>query len=100
MSGGEQQMLAIARCLLGNPSLLLLDEPSEGLAPAVMAQLADALRRLLADGLTVLLCEQNFPFAASVCGRAYVLAQGKVRHEGPLAAMAEDGRIRAKFLAM
>ncbi|MEX2239358.1 MAG: ABC transporter ATP-binding protein [Burkholderiales bacterium] len=79
MSGGEQQMLAIARTLMGNPRALLLDEPTAGLAPVVLEQLVRTLRELKGEGLAVLLCEQNLHFARQVADRAYVLEQGRVR---------------------
>lgn len=79
MSGGEQKMLAIARTLMGNPRAVLLDEPSEGLAPLVVHQMAGALAELKRAGLSVLVCEQNAQFAASVADRAYVIERGRVR---------------------
>ena len=78
MSGGEQKMLAIARTLMGNPTAILLDEPSEGLAPVVVRQMAVALRSLKASGLSVLLCEQNPRFAGELADRAYRIEKGKV----------------------
>jgi branched-chain amino acid transport system ATP-binding protein len=79
MSGGEQKMLAIARTLMGNPRAVLLDEPSEGLAPLVLRQMAAALGELKRTGLSVLLCEQNAQFAARLADRAYVIERGRVR---------------------
>lgn len=76
MSGGEQQMLTIARTLMGNPRLLLLDEPGEGLAPVIVEQMAQAVLRLKAEGLTILLAEQNPHFAGGVADRAVVLEKG------------------------
>ncbi|MCC7271601.1 MAG: ABC transporter ATP-binding protein [Alphaproteobacteria bacterium] len=90
LSGGEQQMLAIARTLMGNPGLLLLDEPSEGLAPLLVAAMADAVARLKAEGLTVLLSEQNLRFAARVADRGYVLARGRVVRDGTMAELLAD----------
>ena len=84
MSGGEQQMLSIARTLMGNPRAILLDEPSEGLAPVIVEQMARTIRELKAQGLTVLLCEQNLHFARQVADRAYVLEKGRVRFAGTL----------------
>jgi branched-chain amino acid transport system ATP-binding protein len=78
MSGGEQKMLAIARTLMGNPAAILLDEPSEGLAPVVVRQMAEALRSLKASGLSVLLCEQNPRFAGELADRVYRIEKGKV----------------------
>ena len=85
MSGGEQQMLTVARTLMGNPLLVLLDEPSEGLAPLIVEQMADAIVALKAQGVGVLLSEQNQHFASRVADRAYVIAQGQVRVAGSLA---------------
>lgn len=90
MSGGEQQMLAIARTLMGNPRMILLDEPSQGLAPRVVSALADALEALKGQGMTVLLCEQNVRFAEGLADRATVLETGQVRWLGTMAAFAAD----------
>jgi branched-chain amino acid transport system ATP-binding protein len=84
MSGGEQQMLTIARTLMGNPSAILLDEPSEGLAPVIVEQMAKAIGELKREGMTVLLCEQNLHFARLVADRAYLIEQGHIRSEGAL----------------
>jgi branched-chain amino acid transport system ATP-binding protein len=100
MSGGEQQMLAIARTLMGNPRLLLLDEPSEGLAPVVVERLAEAVAALKAEGLTILLSEQNLRFAGAVGDRALILAQGRIRHEGPMAALMADAALRGRYFAV
>lgn len=100
LSGGEQQMLAIARCLMGNPTCLLLDEMSEGLAPRVLAQLVDVLGALRADGLSVLLAEQNLAFAQAVGDRCVGLAQGGVVYEGPMAALAADTESRRRVLGL
>ncbi|BBK43012.1 ABC transporter ATP-binding protein [Allostella vacuolata] len=90
LSGGEQQMLAVARTLMGNPGLLLLDEPSEGIAPILVAAMADAVLALKAEGLTILLSEQNLRFAARVADRAYVLSQGRVAATGTMGALLSD----------
>nr|WP_123688805.1 ABC transporter ATP-binding protein [Stella humosa] len=90
LSGGEQQMLAVARTLMGNPSLLLLDEPSEGIAPILVAAMADAVLALKSEGLTILLSEQNLRFAARVADRAYVLSQGRIAADGTMAAITSD----------
>ena len=87
MSGGEQQMLTIARTLMGNPSLVLLDEPAEGLAPKVVADVADAMRVLKGEGLGIILSEQNFGFTRAVADRAVLLERGRVRFDGPVAAL-------------
>ena len=100
MSGGEQQMLTLARTLMGNPSLLLLDEPSEGLAPRIVQQMADAVRTLKAEGLSVLLSEQNLGFAAAVADRAVVIEKGIVRWEGAMTALLEDEEARRSYLAV
>jgi len=82
MSGGEQQMLTIARTLMGNPRLVLLDEPSEGLAPVIVDAMAATIRRLKGAGLAILLCEQNLGFAARIADRAYVIEKGQIVHQG------------------
>ncbi|MBP0597401.1 ABC transporter ATP-binding protein [Herbaspirillum sp. LeCh32-8] len=87
MSGGEQQMLTIARTLMGNPSLVLLDEPSEGVAPVIVEQMAHTIARLKAAGMAVLLCEQNFHFARLVSDRAYLLEHGRIVFHGELDAI-------------
>ncbi|GAA4251388.1 ATP-binding cassette domain-containing protein [Azospirillum formosense] len=100
MSGGEQQMLTLARTLMGNPSLLLLDEPSEGLAPRIVQQMADALRALKAEGLSILVSEQNLAFAAAVADRASVIEKGQIRFEGPMRTLMEDETVRRAYLAV
>jgi len=99
-SGGEQQMLAVARTLMGNPRLLLLDEPSEGLAPVIVQQMAAAVRALKASGVTVLVSEQNLRFADTVADRAIVLEKGAVRFVGTMAALADDAQLRRTYLAV
>jgi branched-chain amino acid transport system ATP-binding protein len=100
MSGGEQQMLAIARTLMGNPRLVLLDEPSEGLAPVIVEQMAAAIAAMKARGVTVLLAEQNLHFAARVGDRAAVIETGRIVWEGAMATLAEDAALRATHLAV
>ncbi|MBP2228088.1 branched-chain amino acid transport system ATP-binding protein [Azospirillum agricola] len=100
MSGGEQQMLTLARTLMGNPSLLLLDEPSEGLAPIIVRQMAEAVRRLKAEGLSVLVSEQNLSFAAAVADRASVIEKGRVRWTGTMAELMADEAARRAYLAL
>ncbi len=90
MSGGEQQMLAVARTLMGNPTALLLDEPSEGLAPVIVDAMAEALNELRRQGLSIVLSEQNLRFAGLICDRAAVLATGAITYDGPLAMLADD----------
>jgi branched-chain amino acid transport system ATP-binding protein len=98
LSGGEQQMLAIARTLMGNPTLLLLDEPSEGLAPLVVRTLADQLLRLKQEGVAMLLAEQNLAFASRVCDRAYIIERGRIQVEGDMAALLADEPARRAHL--
>ena len=100
MSGGEQQMLTIARTLMGKPSLVLLDEPSEGLAPVIVEQMARAILSLKREGLTVLLCEQNLHFATLVSDRAAIIEKGAVRYEGTMAALQADEAVRAQYLSV
>lgn len=100
MSGGEQQMLTVARTLMGQPLLVLLDEPSEGVAPVVVDQMADMLRALKAEGVSLLLSEQNLGFAAEVCDRAYVLDKGQGVFEGPMAALLGDAALRRAHLGL
>ena len=100
ISGGEQQMLAIARTLMGNPTLLLLDEPGEGLAPLIVAQLAEALREFKRAGLSILLAEQSLVLAAAVADRACVLESGQVRYAGSYDEFARDAKARAEYLGL
>jgi len=100
MSGGEQQMLAIARTLMGNPEAVLLDEPSEGLAPVILELMADAVLRMKREGIAVLLSEQNFDFAAAVADRAYVIERGEIRYDGSMAALEADPALRAQHLTI
>jgi branched-chain amino acid transport system ATP-binding protein len=97
MSGGEQQMLTIARTLMGNPRLLLLDEPSEGLAPKIVEQMADTVLRLKSEGLTVVLSEQNLHFAM-LSDRAVILERGRVRYVGPMAELAREEDVQRTYL--
>lgn len=89
MSGGEQQMLTIARTLMGNPIAVLLDEPSEGIAPVIVDQMVQAIRRMQEDGIAILLCEQNVAFAAAVSNRLYAMQGGEIRFEGSVDAFAD-----------
>jgi branched-chain amino acid transport system ATP-binding protein len=100
MSGGEQQMLAIARTLMGNPDAVLLDEPSEGLAPVILELMAEAVLSMKREGIAVLLSEQNFDFAAAVADRAYVIERGEIRYDGSMAALEADPALRAQFLTI
>jgi branched-chain amino acid transport system ATP-binding protein len=98
LSGGEQQMLAIARALLSRPRLLLMDEPSLGLAPLVVADIFRILREINADGTTVLLVEQNVKQALKASRFAYVLETGKIVHSGPAAELRNDPKIMESYL--
>jgi len=100
LSGGEQQMLTIARTLMGNPQLLLLDEPSEGLAPIVVDHLRDQIARLKREGLTILLAEQNTEFSLSLADRVYVLEKGSLKFSGPAARLRDDASLRQELLAL
>ena len=100
LSGGEQQMLTIARTLMGNPSLLLLDEPSEGLAPLVLEMLATQLAGLRGTGLTMLVAEQNVHFVSELGDRVYVLEKGMVRYQGTMAEFVGNDEVRRAYLAV
>jgi branched-chain amino acid transport system ATP-binding protein len=100
LSGGEQQMLTIARTLMGNPDLLLLDEPSEGLAPLVVETLHAKIGELKAQGLTILLAEQGVDFALSLADRVYVLEKGTVRFSGPAGELRRDRTLLDRLLAV
>jgi branched-chain amino acid transport system ATP-binding protein len=100
ISGGEQQMLAIARTLMGNPTLLLLDEPSEGLAPVIVAEMISMLRRLRDSGVTILVAEQNLSFAAQLADTAVILETGRLVWTGSMAALSADPELRLRFLGV
>jgi branched-chain amino acid transport system ATP-binding protein len=100
LSGGEQQMLTVARTLMGNPLLVLLDEPSEGVAPLIVEQMANTIVELKAQGLSVLLSEQNVHFAALVSDRVYLLEKGHIVWEGRMAELAENTEVQRSFLTM
>jgi branched-chain amino acid transport system ATP-binding protein len=100
MSGGEQQMLTIARTLMGNPSLVLLDEPSEGLSPLIVEQMAGAILALKQEGVAVLLAEQNLHFAARVADGAVVLESGRVVWSGSMAALEANAEVRLRHLGV
>jgi branched-chain amino acid transport system ATP-binding protein len=100
MSGGEQQMLTVARTLMGNPLLVLLDEPSEGVAPLIVEDMANTILALKQEGLSVLLSEQNVHFAAFVADRVYGLEKGEVRWHGTMAAFAQDMDAQRALLGM
>ena len=90
LSGGEQQMLTIARTLMGNPEMIILDEPSEGLAPVIVDQLADIIQTLKDRGVSILLAEQNLNFAKFICDRAYIIYQGSVCHESTIDNLSDE----------
>ncbi|HFB38793.1 MAG TPA: ABC transporter ATP-binding protein [Oceanithermus sp.] len=94
LSGGEQQMLTLARTLVTNPKLLLLDEPTEGLAPILVQAIAETVAELKASGMPILLAEQNLAFTARLADRGYVLETGEVRREGPIEALVQDPRVK------
>jgi branched-chain amino acid transport system ATP-binding protein len=100
MSGGEQQMLTVARTLMGNPFLVLLDEPSEGVAPLIVEQMAQMILALKAQGVSILLSEQNLHFAELVSDRAYVLEKGQIRHQATMAELAADEAVRRSYLSV
>ena len=100
LSGGEQQMLAIARALTLAPRLLILDEPTEGLAPVVVERIAAIVQALKAAGMTMLIVEQNYPFAIELAQRVYVLGKGRVRWQGTAAELQEAPEIRATWLGV
>jgi branched-chain amino acid transport system ATP-binding protein len=100
LSGGEQQMLTIARTLMGNPELLLLDEPSEGLAPLVVEHLLKQVVLLKENGLTIMLAEQNVEFSLALADRVYVLEKGSVRFSGPASRLRDDEALRNGLLAL
>ena len=100
MSGGEQQMLTVARTLMGNPQLVLFDEPSEGVAPVIVEQMARSINEMKRQGLAVLICEQNLEFVAAICDRACVLEKGQVRFQGSMADLQADAAIRRELLGI
>ena len=100
LSGGEQQMLTIARTLMGNPDLLLLDEPSEGLAPIVVQQLGEQIAKLRREGMTILLCEQNQRFSLDLSDRIYILEKGTIKYEGTVQDFLKDEKIGRTYLAV
>jgi len=100
LSGGEQQMLAVARCLMGAPQLIMFDEPSLGLAPAIIHRLLDTIRDLNRDGVTCLLVEQNVALSLKLASRAYVLENGRVTLSGAGAELLADDRVRSAYLGL
>ncbi|QLH39840.1 MAG: ABC transporter ATP-binding protein [Defluviicoccus sp.] len=100
MSGGEQQMLTIARTLMGNPSLIMLDEPSEGLAPLIVDAMARAVLEMKRQGLAILLAEQNLRFARAVSDRAAIIEKGRIRFDGTIESLLADAAIGRAYLAV
>lgn len=100
MSGGEQQMLTIARTLMGNPKLVLLDEPSEGISPLIVEQMAFAIAKLKQEGLSILLSEQNVHFAKLISDRAYIIQGGRVEFEGTIAELERDPALQQEYLVL
>jgi len=100
MSGGEQQMLTVARTLMGNPYLVLLDEPSEGVAPVIVEQMAHMILALKKQGVSILLSEQNMHFAELVSDRAYVLEKGQIRYQASMAELASNEAVRRAYLSV
>lgn len=100
MSGGEQKMLTVARTLMGNPYLVLLDEPSEGIAPLIVEQMARMILELKDQGVSILLSEQNLHFAELVADRAYVLEKGQIRYQGAMTDLAGNENVRRAYLSL
>lgn len=100
LSGGEKRMLAIGRALMANPALILLDEPSEGLAPLLVAHIAEVIGQVNREGVTVMLADQNLRFCRKVCGRGYVLEKGRVQVSGAMEAISSDEETVRKYLAV
>jgi branched-chain amino acid transport system ATP-binding protein len=100
MSGGEQQMLTVARTLMGNPFMVLLDEPSEGVAPVIVEQMANTIVELKKEGLSILLSEQNVHFARLVSDRVYVLEKGQIRWSGTMAQLQDNAEVQRAYLTV
>jgi branched-chain amino acid transport system ATP-binding protein len=100
LSGGEQQMLTIARTLMGDPDLLLLDEPSEGLAPIIVKTLGDFIDRVKQEGMTVLLSEQNVKFSLKHSDRAYIVDSGHIKYQGTIKELEKDEDVKKRYLAV
>jgi len=100
LSGGEQQMLTIARTLVGNPELILMDEPSEGLAPVVIDDLTEQMLQLKKEGITMLVSEQNLSLATAICDRAYIIENGQIRYQGSLDELQENEAVMKNYLAV
>ena len=100
LSGGEQQMLAIGRALMSNPELLLMDEPTEGLAPLLVREVGATIARLKREGLSILLVEQNLPMALSVADRVHVLSRGQIVHSSTPAELAQNHDVQSRYLGV
>src|SRR5262249_45461463 len=100
LSGGEQQMLAIGRALMTNPELLLMDEPTEGLAPLLVREVGRVVGELKREGLSILLVEQNLPLALSVADRVHILSRGQIVHSGTPAELAENHDVQSRYLGL
>ncbi len=100
LSGGEQKMLAIGRALMGNPQLLLLDEPSEGLAPIIVGHLLQALKRIRDEGISILFADQNVKFAKAMADRGYIMEKGAIRYEDDMGRLWQNQEIVRKYLAV
>jgi branched-chain amino acid transport system ATP-binding protein len=100
LSGGEQQMLAIARALVGNPELLLMDEPTEGLAPLLVREVGRVVERLKAEGLSILLVEQNLPLALSIADHVHVLSRGRIVYSGAPSELSADADVKSRYLGL
>ena len=100
LSGGEQQILAVARPLMTNPKLLLLDEPSEGLAPLIVRSIEELVKNIITTGISVILAEQNMRFAMNIAQRGYIIDKGRIYHQGTIEELKEDKEIIGKYLAV
>ncbi len=100
LSGGEQQILAVARPLMTNPKLLLLDEPSEGIAPIIVKEIGELIQKITKTGISVLLAEQNMKFTMKIASRGYIIDKGRIHHQGGMEELKEDKEIIGKYLAV
>ena len=100
LSGGEQQFLAVARCLQGNPSLVLMDEPTEGLAPLLRQRLGELIQQLKSDGLSILLVEQNLHFVLNLADYVYIMQKGRIVHQSSPQELVDDAELRAYYLGI